>query len=192
MDSDYDSHYKRALKLIQEYAYEREEYEDRDVLERIIIPYLLSKINPKKILDVRREDYQKFYNLFFKGRELWTIDKNPKRKKYGSENHITDDVVNIKNYFSENSFDLIIMNGVFGWGLNKPEDVEKTILSFYKILRKGGIFVFGWNDIPDLKPLELENIESLKKFKPYFFEPLKTISFKSLTEEHTYSFFIKE
>ncbi|RMD59083.1 hypothetical protein D6821_01915, partial [Candidatus Parcubacteria bacterium] len=104
--------------LIAKYAYPRPKFEDRDVLERIIFPYILVNYNPKTILDIGREDYQQFYNLFFKGRQLWTLDKNPERKEFGAANHITDDAANLTKHFADNFFDFVLMNGVFGWGLN--------------------------------------------------------------------------
>jgi len=181
------SHY-----LIKRYAYKREKFEDRDVLERIIFPYILSRKNPKKVLDIGREDYEEFYNKFFIGKELWTIDIDPKRKEFGAENHVVDNVVNLKKHFKNDYFDLIIMNGVFGWGLNEPDQIEKTFSAIYDILKKDGIFVFGWNDIKDLTPVPLNQIKALKKFQPYFFKPLKSVQFKTKTGEHTYNFFIKK
>jgi len=178
--------------LIRKFAYEREKYEDRDVLERIIIPYVLIYRNPKTIFDIGREDYQAFYNSFFIGKELWTIDIDPERVEFGANKHITDNVVNIKKHFPDNKFDFILMNGVFGWGLNDPADIEKTISSIYDVLKPGGLFILGWNDVPDLTPIPLSEIAALKKFKNCIFPPLKSASFKSKTGEHTYTFFVKE
>ena len=175
--------------MIQEHAYERDKFEDRDVLERLIFPYLLAYHNPKRVLDIGREDYQKFYNLFFKGRELWTIDRDPKRREFGARNHITADVTHLRKHFDEGYFDLIIMNGVFGWGLNEKKDIEKAFNSIHKILRKEGMLVFGWNDTPDLTPVPLNKIKALKKFKKFYFPPLKSQSFKCKTGEHTYNFY---
>lgn len=184
--------YKKALRIIREHGEDRKKFEDRDVLERIIIPSILADKNSKRILDVGREEYEHFYNLFFKGRELWTIDVDPERKEFGSKNHITDNVKNVTDHFNENYFDLIIMNGVFGWGLNDKNDIEKTFEGFYKILKKGGIFVFGFNDIPDLVPVKIEKIKSLKMFDSLYFKPLNSSVFKSKTGEHTYMFFQKK
>jgi SAM-dependent methyltransferase len=186
-------HYKLlAKKLIKEHTYEREEFEDRDVLERIIIPFILSSYNPEAILDIGREDYQHFYNQFFHDRELWTIDIDPEMKQYGATNHITDDICNIRNHFKGNYFNFILMNGVFGWGLNDNDKIEKTFNSIYEILKPGGILVLGWNDVPDLTPIPLEEIKSLKKLDPFYFKPLKAAKFKAKTGEHTYNFYIKK
>ena len=96
--------YRKAMRIIYRYGEKRKKFEDRDVLERIIIPYILETIDPKKILDVGREEYEHFYNLFFKERELWTIDINPEKAKFGSENHIIDDVKNVTDHFNYDYF----------------------------------------------------------------------------------------
>ncbi|MCD4761700.1 class I SAM-dependent methyltransferase [bacterium] len=176
-----------AKNLIKKYAYNRKEFEDRDVLERIIFPYVLAYFNPKKILDIGREDYQEFYNDFFRGRELWTIDIDPGKLEFGSFHHITDNVSNIKKYFSDNNFDFVLMNGVFGWRLNKREQVDKTFKSIYDILKPGGLFILGFND--DIIPLK--DIEGLKKLTPFNFEPLGSSEFKCINGGHTYNFYIK-
>ena len=175
----------------KEFYYKREKFEDRNVLESIIFPYILAYHNPKSVLDVGREDYQVFYNNFFKGKELWTLDKDPKKKEFGAKNHVVGDASDLSKYFRKNHFDLVIMNGVFGWGLNKRKDIEKSFDSVHKILKKGGLFILGWNDVPDLTPVHLETLKSLKKFKKYHFKPLKSHSFKCETGEHTYNFYIK-
>lgn len=187
----YPFEYAKARKIIKQHAYERLKFEDRDVLERIIFPYILAFKNPKKILDIGRESYQNFYNEFFKNRELWTMDINKRKKKFGSENHVTDSVVNIKKYFPKNNFDFILMNGVFGWGLNKPKEIEKALNGIYNVLKKKGVFVFGYNDTDDLIPIPLNKIKALKKFKPYYFPPLKSNSFMANTGRHTYNFYKK-
>jgi len=76
---------------------------------------------------------------------------------------------------------------VFGWGLNKEEDVQKAFNEIYDILKPGGIFILGWND--DIVPLK--KIEGLKKLKPYFFKPLDGDEFCCVNGNHTYNFYIK-
>ncbi|MCK5357401.1 MAG: class I SAM-dependent methyltransferase, partial [Elusimicrobiales bacterium] len=171
-----------AKTLIKKHAYSRQEFEDRDVLERIIFPYILAYFNPKKILDIGREGYQEFYNEFFRGRELWTIDIDPEKQEHGSTHHITDNVSNIKKYFSDNHFDFILMNGVFGWGLDKRKQINQTFNAIYDILKPGGIFILGFND--DIIPLK--EIKGLKKLTSFNFKPLSGCSFNCINGNHTY------
>ena len=187
-------HYRRLSEhLIKENFYERLEFEDRDTLERIILPYVLSDLNPKRVLDVGREDYQSWYNEFFDGRELWTLDFNKRRKRFGAKNHITDDVANVSAHFQPGYFNFILLNGVFGWGLNDVQKIEQTFNSFYDLLAPGGLLIIGWNDLEDLVPIELDRVEALKKFQPYTFPPLRSTSFLCTGEgRHTYNFYLKK
>ncbi|MEI6378151.1 MAG: hypothetical protein WCO55_00690 [Candidatus Falkowbacteria bacterium] len=187
-------HYRRlSERLIKDNYYARLEFEDRDTLERIILPYVLSDLNPKRILDVGREDYQSWYNDFFDGRELWTLDFNKRRKKFGAPNHITDDVANVGAHFKPGYFHFILLNGVFGWGLNDIQKIEKTFDSLYELLAPGGLLIVGWNDLEDLVPIPLANIKALKRFQKYTFPPLKKSSFLCIGEgRHTYNFYLKK
>lgn len=183
-------------RIVKEFAdYERDKYEDRNVLEEIIFPYILAAYEPQKIFDIGREDYQSFYNEFFAGRELWSLDFDPKRKKYGAKGkkHITDDAANVKAHFENGYFDFILMNGVFGWGLNDPKKIEQAISGIHDILKPGGVFIMGWNDTKDLTPVPLNEIKALKKFIPLPFPELdNSVQFKCINGEHTYNFFVKK
>jgi len=183
--------YFKTKKLIKEYGYEREEGEDRDVLERVIFPYILSYHNPESILDIGREDYQKFYNKFFEGRDLWTMDIDPAQAEFGAPKHITDNAANVTNHFEESKFDLILINGVLNWGLNNKNEIERCFDGLYKIMKPGGLLVIGWNNFEDAKVTRPQDIEAIKKFKPFYFKPLKGESFECINGEHIYNFYIK-
>jgi SAM-dependent methyltransferase len=181
-----------AWRIVRRHiAHKRHKYDDRRVLEQIIIPFLLSRFEPRTVLEVGREPYQAFYNEFFAGRELWTVDRDAARARFGGRNHIVDDAANLRCHFPEGYFGLVLMNGVFGWGLNEGEAIERAFAAVQALLVPGGIFVLGWNDTPDLVPVPLDQVQALKLFQPYYFAPLGATSFKCSTYEHTYSFFVK-
>jgi len=167
----------------------RERSEDRRVLEQVIIPFILSRFEPRTVLDIGREAYETFYNGFFTGREVWTIDRNPDNAPFGSRNHIVDDVVNLRDHFEERFFDFVLMNGVFGWGLNEGPAIEQAFAAIGTVLKPGGIFVLGWNNTPELTPVPLDQVQALRMFRPFFFEPLNGTSFQCSTYEHIYSFY---
>jgi SAM-dependent methyltransferase len=166
--------------------------DDRKVLEESIFPYFKEKDEFTNIIFIGCDWYTKSYNRVFRKKNYWTIDLNPKMKKYGSKKHIVDSMENLLQYFEKNKVDLIICNGVFGWGLNKQESAENSFKSCYDLLRKDGVFILGWNDLPQYRPILLEDVQALNLFKPLNFEPLNTV--KILTKNpnrHTYNFYIK-
>ena len=164
---------------------------DCPILEEIIIPYLVNVKEAFRFLFVGCDWYTKHYATFFAGKEYWTIDSDSNRKKYGSQRYIVDSIENLGNYFSENYFDAIICTGVFGFGLNLRESVEEGFEHCYRSLKPGGIFVFGWDDIPARKPFDPATLNSLKKFQSLSFDPLGTPHFKVPQSDlrHTFDFF---
>jgi SAM-dependent methyltransferase len=188
-----DAHYRNFARNVvaRHVTAERPVYEDRNVLEGIIIPFILSRFEPETVLDIGREPYESFYNEFFEGRELWTVDWNAERARFGAPNHIVDSAANLTSHFAEGYFDFVLMNGVFGWGLNERDAVERAFIAIHAVLNPRGIFVLGWNDTPDLVPVPLDEIQSLKRFTPYHFAPLGGTSFLCDTFRHTYSFYVK-
>lgn len=166
---------------------------DRRVIEDIIFPYIGAKSELNKILFVGCDWYTKDYNNIFTDRDYWTIDIDPKKRRFGGRNHITDSLGNLGNYFSENYFDLILCNGVFLVGaMDDRNDIEISFNKCFECLRNDGTFIVGWNDTPDLRPFPLEECQSLKQFKPYIFPPLATSQYLTNTSyKHTYNFYIK-
>jgi SAM-dependent methyltransferase len=167
---------------------------DRLVLEDIIIPYFNGQQEFHKILFVGCDWYTNPYKKLFKSKEYWTIEIDESKKKYGSNNHIIDGLQNLSKYIKQGYFDLIIYNGVFGYGINTKEDTEESFHQCFQALREGGIVVFGWNDIPEYKPFPVtDNCEHLKKFEPYFFTPLSTSEYLTphTPRRHIYNFYMK-
>ncbi|WP_017651398.1 hypothetical protein [Fortiea contorta] len=166
---------------------------DRLILENTIIPYFISENKLSRVLFVGCGWYTKSYSSLFKNQEYWTIEIDPNKKIYGSKNHIIDGLQNLGKYIENDFFDLIIYNGVFGWGINSREDTEESFKQCFNCLRQGGILVFGWNDVPEHKPFPvLQECQALKKFAPYFFPPLQTTEYLTpATMSHTFNFYIK-
>lgn len=193
MEMARDAYYRSFARSIvaRHVTAARPTYEDRNVLEQIIIPFVLSRFEPETVLDVGREPYEAFYNEFFVGRELWTMDRDADRARFGAANHIIDDAASVRDHFPEDCFDFVLMNGVFGWGLNERGPIERAFAAIHTVLSPRGVFVLGWNDTPDLVPIPLGQVQALRQFTPYYFEPLGGTSFLCDTFRHTYSFYVK-
>lgn len=165
---------------------------DRIVLEQSIIPFFVSKDDFRSILFVGCDWFTLHYKEFFITKEYWTMDIDKTKRRFGSKMHIVDALKNLSHHFSDNYFDVIIVNGVIGWGLNDRKDIEESLDNCFRCLRKKGVLVVGWNDIPERRPFYLEELQSLRKFMHYHFEPL--YNWRYLTKNpnrHTFDFYIK-
>ncbi len=184
-------YFKFFCKKIIKYHidYPRDTCDDRNILESVIFPNILAEYNPQTILDIGREDYQSFYNEFFVKRELWTMDMDPVRVEYGDpDRHITDNVVNLKTHFKDNYFDFVLMNGVFGWGLDDETDVQKSFNAIYDILKPGGIFILGYNE----QKVAMDKIEGLNKLEKIKLRALGVHEYLCSNGNHTYNFYLKK
>ncbi|ARV59685.1 hypothetical protein BZZ01_14535 [Nostocales cyanobacterium HT-58-2] len=167
---------------------------DRLVLEDRIIPYFISHSEYQKILFVGCDWYTKPYRKLFKNKEYWTIEIEEWKKRYGSKNHIVDSLQNLELHIQSHYFDVIIHNGVFGHGINTKKDTEESFDQCFQALREGGILVFGWNNVPQYTPFPVTTeCENLKRFDPYFFQPLSTAEYLTPNTEtkHTFHFYKK-
>lgn len=166
---------------------------DRFVLENTIIPYFISQPEYRRVLFVGCDWYTKPYKKLFKNQEYWTIELDAEKKKFGSKNHIVDSFLNLSKHIEPGYFDLIIYNGVFGFGINSREDTEESFQQCFQALRAGGILVFGWNDVPEYRSFPFTQCASLEKFEPYLFPPLSTCEYltPNTSNRHTYNFYIK-
>jgi thymidylate kinase len=168
--------------------------EDRRVLEQIIFPYFLREDSYDDILFVGCHWYTKGYNgCFEKKKNYWTIEIEPSRKKYGAKQHIVDGLQNLNKHFKPGTLDLILCDGVFGWGLDAKTDVERAFRACCDCLREGGVLVVGWDDIEERRPFLLQECQGLRALKPFFFPPLGAIEYLTDTPyRHTFTFYVKQ
>jgi SAM-dependent methyltransferase len=170
------------------------DFPDRYVLEDTIILYFVERQEFHKILFVGCEWYTKPYNRYFRAKEYWTIEIEPKKKKFGSKRHVVGSFLNLSDRFPADYFDLIIYTGVFGHGVNSQEDTEISFQQCFHCLRAGGTLVFGWDDQPEWKPFPVtEECQSLKQFEPQVFQPLSTTQYlvPNSPHRHTFNFYVK-
>lgn len=166
--------------------------EDRDILEQVILPYFAHDQNFCRILFVGTAKYTWHYRKIFSDKEYWTIEPRLLNAIYGSKKHIIGYLDYIDRYFEKGSLDLIICNGVLGYGLNDPQEIESTFKKCFFCLRKGGVLIIGWNNRKEWSFLPLGKYNSLQQFQPFTFPPLGKHTYPTFTENcHTFSFYVK-
>jgi hypothetical protein len=166
---------------------------DRLILEDVILPYFSTQSTVQRVLFVGCSAYTQRYKEFFRAKEYWTIDPKHVKRKYGSERHIVDTITNVGRYIVKQYLDVIIMNGVIGFGLNRVGDIEQAIDACYEVLASEGILLVGWNDTARRTPIDIRAIRALSKFREHHFEPLQACHYRTEgIQRHTYSFYRKE
>lgn len=167
--------------------------EDRRVLEAVIFPFYRDNARFHRVLFVGCDWYTMHYGrTFFRGRDYWTIDPAPRVRRFAGKQHIQAPIQQLDDFFPEQRFDLIVCNGVFGVGLDARADIERAFALCHSRLRPGGHFLLGWNDIPERRPMPLEEIEALRAFDRFAFPALGTAHYVTQTPyRHTYDFFVR-
>lgn len=92
--------------------------EDRKILEQCILKHYQGRTEIGRILFVGVASYVRHYAQMFPHQLFITLDRSAPRARYGGPHHVVDDLANLGIYFMPNYFDLVVMNGVIGWGLN--------------------------------------------------------------------------
>ena len=165
--------------------------EDRRVLEDVVFPHLSARADVRRVLFVGCAWYTAEYERVFDG-EYWTIDVDPDMRAWGARRHIVDSVARLDRHVGPAAFDLIVLNGVLGWGLNDRSAIETAFAQCWRALRAGGMLVVGWNDVPAHRPVALEEIQSLARFAPWVFPPLGVAHYLTGTRNrHTFDFYRK-
>ncbi|HEX9868365.1 MAG TPA: hypothetical protein VGC99_07170 [Candidatus Tectomicrobia bacterium] len=166
---------------------------DRLVLEEVILPYFAKEMSCQKFLFVGCAAYTQWYKELFQHQEYWTIDPKKMKRQYGSERHIIDSIAHIGRYIAQDYFDVIVINGVIGFGLNRLGDIEQAVDACYAVLARQGILLIGWNDTAQRTPIDIRALRAVSKFREYAFEPLHTCHYRiEGSHRHTFSFYRKE
>ena len=167
---------------------------DRVILERTILPEYGRRESCRRVLFGGVRPYVRSYGRHFPNREYVTIDRNPQMRFFGARRHVVDSIENLSANFSPEYFDLIVLNGVIGWGVDSPPVVEHTIDECFNALVAGGEFVIGLNEEHAETP-DLSRSVSLTRFEPIIFGPLGVSRFVTPTpfaeKSHTFLFFRK-
>lgn len=120
---------------------------DRRLLEEVILPGLAAEPGNQRILSVGVAWYTQGYARAFEGRTFATLDLDPSRAAFGGTKHVVGDLRDLERHFEdEEAFDVILMNGVIGYGLDIRDDVDRALRACAARMRTGGTLVLGINE----------------------------------------------
>lgn len=167
---------------------------DRRLLDEEILPRLAADDRFARVVFVGCDWYtQHVEDLFTRhGREYATLEMAPARARYGARRHIVGPLADLGHHFQEASLDLIVCNGVIGWGLNEPEEIERSMEACVRALADGGVLLLGWDDVPEKLPIRIEGIKALEALRPATPSGLGASVIRVDTyAKHTFAFFEK-
>jgi SAM-dependent methyltransferase len=164
---------------------------DRTVLETLIFPYFRYLPGVRSVLFVGCDWYTRHYGAtYFSGKDYWTLDPAPRARKFAGRQHVVAPLEELGRHFPAGRFDLIICNGVFGYGLDRLGQCEQAFRQCESGLAAGGYLVVGWDDVPERTPVRLEAVSSLRAFDRFEFPPLGAWRYVTDTPyRHTYDFY---
>jgi SAM-dependent methyltransferase len=170
----------------------RHETPDRDVLEQVIFPALREHTDINRILLVGCEWYTRHYPRAFGDGEVWTIDADPAKARYGAERHVVDTVANLGAHFPPATFDAVIFNGMLGCGVDDADDAEAAVAQCFDCLRPSGLFILGWDDEDGMRPVLPDEIAALTRFEPVTLPPFTAPSYPTFGSlRHVFEFYTR-
>jgi SAM-dependent methyltransferase len=178
-------------RVLSQVWFWRHETPDREVLEQVIFPALRERADVRRILFVGCDWYTRHYPRAFGDRELWTIDVDPAKARYGAERHVVDTVAKLDAYFPPANFDAVIFNGILGYGIDDAGEAEVTVAQCFECLRPSGLFVLGWDDEEGVQ-VSPDAIAALRRFEPVTLPPFTAPSYPTFgSVRHVFEFYAR-
>lgn len=161
---------------------------DRVYLETVIFPHYNNTLKPKIVLSVGVDWYTELYQKYFPDSLYLTIDFNSEKNIHCANGfHLN---ANVQHLTAENACDLIIFNGVYGYGISRMNEYNLTMKVLHRLLKPNGILIFGYNNLPDFNPLAItpdSDFTPLEKTRG----PEDLYSFETSHNKHTYVYLQK-
>lgn len=119
----------------------------RIFLETVVIP-ALAKAGRRRMLFVGTRSYNHpvYERCTAEGISVWSIDMDAEAGVYGApDGHFVGNVCEVEKLAGGRTFDVIMFNGVLGWGLNNAPDALLAVKAMKHVVTPGGLLFVGWN-----------------------------------------------
>jgi SAM-dependent methyltransferase len=167
---------------------------DRRWLEQALLPHVAQRSDIVTVLLVGTRWYTRHYPGLLPHQRCISIDIAAAAARHGSPHrHIIDDVRHVERHLSPASVDLVLFNGVFGWGLDDPVSLDQSLAALATVLRPRGELVFGWNDDAVHCPFDWRAVPRWRAFEPLRSAPAGGVAHLALVTDnrHRFDFFAR-
>ena len=125
---------------------------DRVLLEQRVLPAYAADPSLRSLLFVGCEWYTREYAALFEptSERFRTIDIDATKARHGHLGHIVAPLQEVASHVDEASVDVVVCNGVYGFGIDTRFELRRAFVAMHTILRPGGTLLLGWNDVPVL------------------------------------------
>jgi hypothetical protein len=80
------------------------------------------------------------------GIECWTLDIDSAATRWGAPGrHVVGAIEEARSLFAPETFDTVVLSGVFGFGLDQIAAQDTAIAACAAILKPNGVLALGWN-----------------------------------------------
>jgi hypothetical protein len=122
--------------------------DDRRVLEERIFPALYKDTAIRRILFVGVSEHTRWYPNVFRTRPglvFETADPREDAAEFGAgRNHWRERFEDLRGQSSP--YDVIVLNGVFEYGTDRPDEKSGSLVAARELLVPGGLLVIGYRD----------------------------------------------
>ena len=145
---------------------------DREVLETQVFRALFLDGARSRVLFVGCDSYTSWYGQIFddkRGFRFSTVDPDPAKARFGSTvDHVVGRLEELDAATERlESFDLVVLNGVFNYGIDSDEQKRRGLAACRALLRRGGLlFLIGYRNTPGKPDIESALISSAQ-FRPH-------------------------
>ena len=138
---------------------------DRHFLEDQLFSYINEQCGHEgNILFIGIDRYNWHYPRLIQGK-FHSIDLNPRNKRYGNgKTHTTGSATELTRYYPNNRFDVVIANGLIGFGIDTLEDFGATLYGCHAILKTQGLLIIGYNDTPERLSFDPKSARHMQLF----------------------------
>ena len=121
--------------------------------------------------------------------QFYTMDIEPKKAIYGHRGHHTiGSAAALTQHYEPHSFDVIIANGLIGFGMNQQPDCDALLAGSHALLKKDGLLVLGYNDGVEFVNFKVREVANYKLFEEFVPNHLALTSSQYEFGDHTFVF----